>query len=134
MLAMLSGDMTESTPLTETPDVDNSDAALRRRFSLSEPQRLNGEERDFNIAALQVKQFHDGGIQSAKLQQGLNPVAMHTAPLDTCGFPEEVYHNLDGHLRRKLRAEHPENTGKNPDRLYASLIQASRNDQLSMRC
>jgi hypothetical protein len=50
-------------------------------------------------------------------------------PEETHDLPEEVYHNLSGHQRRKLGEKEPKELM--PADLYNQLITAQRNFQIS---
>ncbi|MFX3782948.1 VC2046/SO_2500 family protein, partial [Streptococcus suis] len=82
--------------------VATSEDILRQQLELSTPQALRSDSSSYELAAQQAKQFHGAGLPSAKLSHYLKPDALTYLPEDTFNLPEDVYHNLSGHERRKL--------------------------------
>ncbi|GAL20106.1 potential queD like 2 [Vibrio maritimus] len=130
MLSMFSQD-TRETSVTEDVDTKITDEAiLRKRFDVPTAQKLQGELDDYEVSASIAKQFHGGGLPSAKLQHYSRPEPLNYAPVDTHGLAEEVYHNLSGHTRRQLgQKSAPKPT---IDILYNQLSTAHRKDGLSI--
>ncbi len=131
MLSMFSQDSRE-TAVTEDIDTKVTDEAiLRKRFDVPTAQKLQGELDDYAVSASIAKQFHDGGLSSAKLQHYSTPEPLNYSPTDTHGLAEEVYHNLSGHTRRQLGQKSlPKPT---VDVLYNQLTTANRKDALSIQ-
>ncbi|OOE70412.1 VC2046/SO_2500 family protein [Salinivibrio kushneri] len=122
MMALLSADANESTPLTPVDKPVSNDQVLRQQFQLAEPQPLAASnEQDYLRAGAQADAFHRGGIASANLRFQLAPAAMHYPPQGTHGFDEAVYHNLSGHERRHLADAEPKRPAYDPATLYEKL-------------
>ncbi|MDV6251637.1 VC2046/SO_2500 family protein [Vibrio sp. EA2] len=102
ILSMFSNDVRDVVPVEEVKEVKTSDEILRQQFFLSQPQTLRSDSSSYELAAVQAKQFHGAGLPSAKLSHYLKPDALTYLPEDTFNLPEEVYHNLSGHERRRL--------------------------------
>ncbi|WP_321380614.1 VC2046/SO_2500 family protein [uncultured Vibrio sp.] len=102
ILSMFSNDVRDVVPVEEVKEVKTNDEILRQQFFLSQPQPLRSDSSSYELAAGQAKQFHDAGLSSAKLSHYLKPDALTYLPEDTFNLPEEVYHNLSGHERRRL--------------------------------
>ncbi|ODP96549.1 MULTISPECIES: VC2046/SO_2500 family protein [unclassified Salinivibrio] len=131
MLALMSGDANESTPLSPLDEKTINDEVLRRQFQLAPPQPLSASnEEDYVRAGAQADAFHRGGIASAHLRFQLAPAAMHYPPQGTHGFDEAVYHNLSGHQRRKLADSESARLSLNPTTLYENLTTAHCQDKM----
>lgn len=128
MLAMFSNDVRDNTPVDQIDEVITTDKLLRQRFQLQEPQALQNDQSSYAISAEQAKQFHDGGLSSAKLSHYLVPDALTYLPEDTHGLPEDIYFNLSGHERRHLADKEPKKLL--PADLYQQLVFANRHDQI----
>jgi hypothetical protein len=102
ILSMFSNDVRDSVPVEEVKEVRTNDDILRQQFGLSQPQPLRSDSSSYELAAEQAKQFHVSGLPSAKLSHYLTPDALAYLPENTFNLPEEVYHNLSGHERRRL--------------------------------
>ena len=102
LLSMFSDDARHLTPVEQIETQEISDALLRRRFGLPEPQQLRSDQSSYAISAEQAKQFHHAGLASAKLSHYLVADALTYLPEETFDLPEEVYQNLSGHERTKL--------------------------------
>ncbi|MBR9789470.1 MAG: hypothetical protein GYB40_16210 [Vibrionaceae bacterium] len=102
ILSMFSNDIRDVVPVEEIKQTKTNDEILRQQFFLSQPQILRSDSSSYELAAEQAKQFHDAGLPSAKLSHYLKPDALTYLPEDTFNLPEEVYHNLSGHERRRL--------------------------------
>lgn len=122
MLALLSSDATETTPLNPPYPKQPTEADLRLAFNLPEPTRLTAEEKDYKLCSAQANAFQQGGISSAKLCYYVSPSALYFPAIGTHNLGEEVYHNLSGHLRRKLSDKNPQTTVFNKVNLYQQLI------------
>lgn len=97
LIAMLSNEF--ALP-KDAIDITPSDSISSIKIS---PQAalIADEQAKLNAAEIS-KQFHNGGLQSAKLQQALTPDAL-TYPADHHqGLAEDVYHNLGYHHRQSL--------------------------------
>lgn len=132
MLALLSGDATETTPLDPPYPEKLTEAHLRKVFDLPEPMRLIAEEKDYEICSSQVNAFHKGGLASARLNHCVNPSALHFPASGTHNLGEDVYHNLSGHQRRQLDNENHKSTALDPVNLYNQLLTAKRFNELRM--
>ncbi|WP_299014551.1 VC2046/SO_2500 family protein [uncultured Photobacterium sp.] len=126
MLAMLSPDHLETTPVDAPPKQGKTEAELRAYFELSEPQPLTTTEHCYDNGAAQAAAFHSSGLADARLLQGLQPTALTFPPQGTKGMPEDLYHNLSGHERRMLPPDKNAPIQASPQNLYLSLIQAKR--------
>ena len=128
ILSMFSNDVRDVVPVEEVKEVKTSDEILRQQFFLSQPQPLRSDSSSYELAAEQAKQFHDAGLPSAKLSHYLKPDALTYLPEDTFNLPEEVYHNLSGHERRRLGERNQpliSDAG-----LYNQLVTAQRQHQI----
>lgn len=105
MLALLSSDLTETTPVYPPFPDKPTEADLRLALHLPEPARFIAKEIDYHLCRAQAEAFHQGGISSAKLCDYLSPSALIYPAIETYNLGEEVYHNLSGHLRRRLAPE-----------------------------
>ncbi len=131
ILSMFSDDVRDNTPVEMVDELVTTDALLRRRFELQSPQPLRSDQSSYAISALQAKQFHTSGLPSAKLTHYLLPEPLVYLPEQTYDLPEEVYHNLSGHLRRRLAEKEPRQAI--PADLYNQLISAQRHDQMRLQ-
>ena len=131
ILSMFSDDVRDNTPVEMVDDIATTDTLLRQRFELQEPQPLRSDQSSYPVSAQQAKQFHSGGLPSAKLAHYLVPEPLVYLPEQTHDFPEEVYHNLSGHLRRRLAETTPRQAI--PADLYHQLISAQRHDQMRVQ-
>ncbi|WP_394144434.1 VC2046/SO_2500 family protein [Vibrio atypicus] len=129
ILSMFSDDVRDNTPVEKVEHIDSTEAILRKRFELPEPQALRSDQSSYDISATQAQLFHQGGLPSAKLSHYLQPEVLTYLPEETHDLPEEVYHNLSGHQRRKLGEKEPKELM--PADLYNQLITAQRNFQIS---
>lgn len=127
-LSMFSGDVRDNTPLEKIDEVDTSEQALRKRFELQAPQQLRSDQSSYQYSAQQAELFHSAGLPSAKLSHYLTPDALAYLPEETYDLPEEVYHNLSGHQRRRLEEQEPKQLM--PIDLYNQLVKAQRTFQL----
>jgi len=126
MLAFLSPDHLEITPVDPAPASEQTEADLRAYFELPEPQPLTSTEHCYGRAAAQADAFHKGGLSSSQFLHELKPTALTFPPLGTKGMPEDLYHNLSGHERRKLPPTEDATIQASPQDLYLSLIQSKR--------
>ncbi|MGF1679747.1 VC2046/SO_2500 family protein [Photobacterium minamisatsumaniensis] len=126
MLAMLSPDYLETTPVDALPKPGKTESELRAYFELQDPQPLTTSERCYENGARQAQLFQDSGLADVRLLQGLQPTALTFPPQGTKGMPEEIYHNLSGHERRLLPPKEDATIQASPQDLYLSLIQAKR--------
>lgn len=127
MMAMLSPDQLETTPVDALPAPGQSEDELRAYFELQPPQPLTTTEHCYAHSATQAAAFHhSGNLGDVRLLQGLQPTALDFPPQGTKGITEEVYHNLSGHERRILPPKEEASIQASPQELYLSLIQAKR--------
>ncbi|PKF51617.1 VC2046/SO_2500 family protein [Enterovibrio nigricans] len=131
MLALLSGDATETTPLTPAYPEKPTDAELRKVLELPEPSRLLAEDVDYELCGAQANAFHTSSITSARLNHCVTPSALHFPAHGTHELGEDVYHNLSGHQRRQLAEEKPNLTAYNPVNLYNQLVLSKRFQELN---
>ncbi|RXJ74835.1 hypothetical protein CS022_01060 [Veronia nyctiphanis] len=131
MLALLSGDATETVPVEKVCIEVKTDDELRTLFQLSEPERLSAKEEDYQRAERQSHAFHHAGITSAKLSGYVSPPALHFPAEGTHDLGEDVYHNLSGHQRRRLSSQKTTDIGLDPVNLYKQLNEARRFSEFS---
>ncbi|WP_422767353.1 VC2046/SO_2500 family protein [Photobacterium leiognathi subsp. mandapamensis] len=130
MLALLSSELMESTPQDTDQAPIQSEQQLRAYFELPTPQPLTTSEHCYQRSAEQAKAFHEASIVSTRLLQGLQPTALTFPVENTKGLPEDIFHNLSVHERRKLPPEEPRPISASPQNLYASLIHSKRTSEL----
>ncbi|WP_120511254.1 VC2046/SO_2500 family protein [Photobacterium salinisoli] len=130
MLAMLSPDYLETTPTEKPLPPATSEEQLRSYFELQDPAPLSTSEFCYPRGAEQSRAFHYGGLSATRLLSSLQPIAMTFPPQDTKGLPEELYHNLSGHERRRLPPTQPEPLKGSPQDLYLNLIRAKRSAEM----
>ncbi len=133
MLALLSGDATETTPLNPPFPEKATESDLRYALNLPEPTRLVAEEKDYELCGTQADAFHKAGIASARFNHCVTPSALHFPASGTHNLGEDVYHNLSGHQRRQLAAENPKTTELDPVNLYNQLVLAKRYQELNAK-
>lgn len=131
ILSMFSDDVRDNTPVEVVDEVITTDTLLRQRFELQQPQPLRSDQSSYAVSAHQAKQFHASGLSGAKLIHYLTPEPLVYLPEQTHDFPEEVYHNLSGHQRRRLAETQPRQAI--PADLYNQLISAQRHDQMRVQ-
>lgn len=130
MLALLSSELMENTPQDNVPEQIQTEQQLRAYFELPSPQPLTTSEHCYQRSADQAKAFHESGIASTRLLHGLQPTALTFPAENTKGLPEDLFHNLSVHERRKLPPEEPRPISASPKNLYTSLIHAKRTSEL----
>ncbi|MCW8335772.1 hypothetical protein J4N42_04235 [Vibrio sp. SCSIO 43135] len=128
ILSMFSDDVRDNTPVEQIDPPEVTDAVLRQRFELQEPQPLRSDPTSYPISARHADMFHAAGLPSAKLSHYLTPEPLTYLPSETFDLPEEVYHNLSGHQRRQLAETKPRNL-MSAD-IYNQLVVAQRNYQI----
>lgn len=124
MVAFLSADPTETTPLNPAFPQKPTDADLRLELNLPNPPRLNATEQDYQLCAEQANAFHKGGLSAEKLVEYVRPSALVFPAIGTHHLGEEVYHNLSGHLRRKLDEKNPQRQAYSKANLYQELLES----------
>lgn len=130
LLAMLSNDACETTPI-ETVSSDTMDGeSVRKLLAVSQAQQLTSNSDSYQTSAHIADMFHSSGLSSAKLNHYLTPEALCYRPERTLDLPEDVYHNLSGHTVRRLKNKDYNNQYLNQE-LYHLLVDAQRRDQLS---
>ncbi|BDU37915.1 VC2046/SO_2500 family protein [Vibrio nigripulchritudo] len=122
LVSMFSNDVRDNTPVEVIESPENSEQKLRKEFDLATPQPLRSNEETFTRSAQQADLFHKSGLASAKLAHGLSPDALAYMPEETFDLPEEVYHNLSCHERRKL--EKKEHVAVVPQEIYKQMSEA----------
>jgi hypothetical protein len=129
LLAMLSQDASESTPVEIIKCSDNSEESLRKRFAIAPAQPLRSNQDSYSISAQHSDLFHHASLASSKLCHYLKPEPLTYLPEDTHDFPEEIYHNLSGHSRRQLAGISAEPFSSTE--LYNQLMTNQRKSQLN---
>ncbi|WP_104401844.1 VC2046/SO_2500 family protein [Vibrio penaeicida] len=130
LVSMFSNDVRDNTPVETVETQEVSDDKLRQQFDLATPQTLRSNDESYERSAVQANLFHKSGIASARLAHGLAPDALAYLPQGTHNLPEEVYHNLSGHERRKL-TEAPA-TKVVPQEIYKQMSEANLLHKLKM--
>ena len=126
MLALLSEDPTETTPVHPPYPQKATEADLRMAFNLPEPIRLSAQEKDYELCREQANAFHKGGLSSEKLLEYTSPSALSFPAIGTHELGEDLYHNLCGHVRRKLQSPSPSHPTYNKANLYHELLASKR--------
>ncbi|MCE0494584.1 VC2046/SO_2500 family protein [Vibrio salinus] len=128
LLAMLSNDACETTPI-DTISPDNSDSErIRKQLSVPQEQPLISTPDSYKTSAHIADLFHSAGLYSAKFNHYLTPEALCYRPEKTQGLEEDVYHNLSGHTIRRMNKQAEAEVLS--QELYHQLIDAQRRDQL----
>ncbi|MGL5290843.1 MAG: VC2046/SO_2500 family protein [Vibrionaceae bacterium] len=104
MLALLSNDVGESVPISE-PDYSRAERDLHRQFQLTKPAKFVAQAEDHALCQKQAFTFHHAGILATHLFCQLVPSALHFSAINCQNFTEDVYHNLNGHTRRRIAGE-----------------------------
>ncbi len=130
LVSMFSNDVRDNTPVEAVETQEVSDKQLRKQFDLTPPQALRSNAESYDRSAAQAHLFHNASIISTRLAHGLTPDALTCMPQDTYDLPEEVYHNLSGHDRRRL-SETP-TTKAVPQEIYKQMSEASLIHKLQM--
>lgn len=130
MLAMLSPDYLETVPTEKPLPPGTTEEQLRTYFELQDPAPLTTSEFCYPRGAEQSDAFHRGGLIATRLLSSLQPIAITFPPQDTKGMPEELYHNLSGHERRRLPPVQQEPMKGSPQDLYMNLIRAKRSAEM----
>lgn len=131
LLAMLSRDVRDIEPVESFDNTIESEDQLRIRLGVKKAQSLASDEESYTRGAAVAHQFHTGGIQSAKLQDDLNPDALAYRPHTTQGLSEEVYRNLSTHDHRLLQTS--ERRPASTNNLYQQLVVAQRSAQMQVQ-
>ncbi|RQW64173.1 VC2046/SO_2500 family protein [Vibrio viridaestus] len=130
LLAMLSSDARESTPVEVVTQTETNDAVLAKQFGIRDRQPLTSSQDSYSNSANIAQQFHEAGISSAKLKHYLTPEPLCYQPENTLGLPEDLYHNLSGHVIRQMKHQ---TSRQNLDmNLYHQLVDARVKDQLAV--
>lgn len=124
MLALLSSDATETTPLNPPYPDKPTQEQLRKALNVPEPIRLTAQEKDYLLCADQANAFHQSGITSTRLNYYTAPSALCFPATQTYRLGEEVYHNISGHLRRKLAKENHAVAPLDRAKLYQELVES----------
>ncbi len=130
MLAMLSHDATETTPLNPAFPEEKSEDDLREMLNIPKSRRLVATDEDYLLCEKQADSFHQSSLPSAKFQDYLSPSALFFSTPNTHDFPERVFHNLSGHSRRKLAQGNPVSVSLDTTKLYNQLVNAKRYQEL----
>lgn len=128
LLAMLSHDVRDTTPVTPVSEPDQSEALLRRQLSVPAARKLRSEQDSYTRAASIAEHFHQAGLADAQLQSGLCPDALAYLPEKTHDLTEDVFRNLSLHEQRMLAEEQPQLMPDND--LYNQLVVARRGGQI----
>ncbi|WED20922.1 hypothetical protein L3Q72_09740 [Vibrio sp. JC009] len=128
MLAMLTTDAREIEPVEPFDTTSTSEEQIRVQLGVSDSQPLKSSESTYDRGAEIARQFHGGGMQSARLQNGLLPDAMAYMALNTHDLDEDVYRNLSSHEQRLLEKGAPATLSTND--LYQKLLVAGRTSQI----
>jgi hypothetical protein len=97
LMAMLNSDF--ALP-KDAVDTSTNDSIANIKVA-PEAKPIADDQAKINAAEIS-NQFHQGGLQSAKLQQALTPDALTYPTAEHQGLGEEVYHNLGYHHRKSL--------------------------------
>ncbi|MEC6906330.1 VC2046/SO_2500 family protein [Photobacterium piscicola] len=131
MLALLSSDLHENIPVDTTPIETQSSQQLRAYFEIPASQPLTATAACYQRAAEQAHAFHQASLTSTRLLAQLQPTALSYPPQQTKGLPEDLFHNLSTHERRKLPPVEPKPLQATPQDLYLALIKSKRMSEIS---
>ncbi|WP_375750683.1 VC2046/SO_2500 family protein [Vibrio sp. HN007] len=129
LLAMLSGDAREIEPIEYLDTTVDSENDIRIRLGVNPSQPLSSSKETYSKGAAISHNFHSGGIESARLQNGLCPDALAYVAENTQGLGEDVYRNLS-EREQKLAANKPISPMDTND-LYHKLVVANRTSQIN---
>ncbi|MGL5336495.1 MAG: VC2046/SO_2500 family protein [Enterovibrio sp.] len=104
MLALLSNDVGESLPIS-APDTSSPERDFHHQFELTKPAKFIAQAEDHALCQKQVFTFHHAGMLATRLLCQLVPSALHFSATNCQNFTENVYHNLNGHTRRRIAGE-----------------------------
>ncbi|MGL4826070.1 MAG: VC2046/SO_2500 family protein [Vibrionaceae bacterium] len=104
MLALLSEDVGESVPICEQ-DFSSAENDFHHQFELTKPANFVAQAEDHALCQKQAFTFHHAGIVATRLFCQLVPSALHFSATNCQSFTEDVYHNLNGHTRRRIAGE-----------------------------
>lgn len=131
MLALLSSDLHENIPVDNTPTETQSAQQLRTYFEIPASQPLTSTPSCYQRAAEQAQAFHQASLTSTRLLAELQPTALTYPPQQTKGLPEDLFHNLSIHERRKLPPLETQPLQAAPQDLYLALIKAKRLSEMN---
>ncbi|SMY32832.1 Ribosomal S4P (gammaproteobacterial) [Photobacterium malacitanum] len=131
MLALLSADLHENIPVDTTPVETQSSQQLRAYFEIPASQPLTSTPTCYSRAAEQAQAFHQASLTSTRLLEQLQPTALSYPPQKTKGLPEDLFHNLSIHERRKLPPVEPKPLQATPQDLYLALIKSKRQSEMN---
>ena len=131
ILSLFSNDIRDAVPIEKVEAHELNEQLLRAQLGVPQSQTLRSESNSYEIAKEQAKQFHQGGLLSAKLNHYLKPEALAYMPEGTFDLPEDVYQNLSGHERRSL--SQPEKSALSYGELHDKLITAQRLQQMQIQ-
>ena len=132
MLALLSSDLNENIPVDATPIETPSSQQLRAYFEIPASQPLSSTPTCYQRAAEQAQAFHQASLTSTRLLAQLQPTALSYPPQQTKGLPEDLFHNLSLHERRKLPPIELKPLQATPQDLYLALIKSKRLSEISL--
>ncbi|MCP4957465.1 VC2046/SO_2500 family protein [Photobacterium aquimaris] len=132
MLALLSTDLHENIPVDTTPVETQSSQQLRAYFEIPASQPLTSTPSCYSRAAEQAQAFHQASLTSTRLLEQLQPTALSYPPQKTKGLPEDLFHNLSIHERRKLPPIEPKPLQATPQDLYLALIKSKRKSEMNL--
>lgn len=127
LVAMFSQDVRETISIPPINTESKTELKLREELQVPNPVELHSNELSYNKGARISEQFHQGGLQSARLQNGLNPDSLAYVAERTHDLGEEVFHNLSFHTKRTL-THSPKPTLS--DHLYQKLVVNQRESQI----
>lgn len=119
LIAMFSEDVRETVSIQHLNLESKTESKLREELQVPKPVELRSNEHSYSKGARISEQFHQGGIQSARLQNGLNPDSLAYMTEHTHNLGEDVFRNLSFHSKRTLKSA-PEPTIS--DHLYKKLV------------
>lgn len=131
MLALLSSDLHENIPVDTTPTETQSSQQLRAYFEIPASQPLTSTASCYQRSAEQAQAFHQASLTSTRLLAELQPTALCYPPQQTKGLPEDLFHNLSIHERRKLPPVESKPLQATPQDLYLALIKSKRLSEMS---
>ncbi len=104
LVAMFSEDIRETVSITPVDLTSNSESELRDKLQVPISAELRSNQESYLKGARISEQFHQGGLQSARLQNGLNPDSLAYLTEHTHDLGEDVYRNLSFHTKRSLKS------------------------------
>ncbi len=134
MVSMFSDDPEEFLPTEEVKQSHDVDKILRSQLGVPEPPPLQSAHDTYERGKKMAELFHGvegGGLAGAKLNDALTPDALVYLPEKTNDLPEDVYHNLSPHQKRKLAPD--KSPSRQPVDLYGDIVAARRMNEIRMQ-